>query len=170
MKIALLVICGLLILGAAVYLIGALLPKSHSASRSALYSVPPERLFSLIEGAQDWRPDVAKFESVLDPAGRHLVRETNREGETISYELLQITPPTSLKRRIVSENLPYTGTWTILLQREGEATRVQITEDGEVYNPIFRFISHFLIGHHGTIDDYLRALGQATNQEIQIQD
>lgn len=34
-------------------------------------------------------------------------------------------------------------------------TRITITEDGKVYNPIFRFV----MGHHGTMDDYLTAVG-----------
>jgi hypothetical protein len=47
---------------------------------------------------------------------------------------------------------------------------VRITENGEVYNPLFRFVSRYVIGHNRTIDAYLRALGQATGQEVRIRD
>jgi hypothetical protein len=47
---------------------------------------------------------------------------------------------------------------------------VRITEDGEVYNPIFRFMSRFVFGHTHTMDAYLRALGKATGQEVKTQE
>jgi len=57
------------------------------------------------------------------------------------------------------------------LQQGNDATTVRITEDGDVYNLFFRFVSRFVIGHTRTIDAYLRALGKATGQqEVQIRD
>jgi hypothetical protein len=34
-------------------------------------------------------------------------------------------------------------------------SRLQITEDGEIYNPIFRFVSRFFIGYEGTLRQYV---------------
>jgi hypothetical protein len=96
--------------------------------------------------------------------------EITRGGETITYELLDRVPAKSLKRRIATDNLPYSGTWTYSLQPNGEGTVVRITEDGEVYNPVFRFMSRFVLGHTRTMDAYLRALGKATAQEVEIKD
>ena len=42
----------------------------------------------------------------------------------------------------------------------GSGTRVSITERGEVYNPIFRFLSRFVFGHTGTMETYLRDLAR----------
>jgi hypothetical protein len=47
---------------------------------------------------------------------------------------------------------------------------LRITEQGEVYNPVFRFVSRFVIGQNRTIETYLRDLGTATAQEIKIQE
>jgi hypothetical protein len=33
-----------------------------------------------------------------------------------------------------------------------------ITENGEIYNAFFRFVSRYIIGHHRTIDSFLAAL------------
>ena len=159
MKIALIVICGLVLVAAAIVAIGALLPKAHVASRSASYRATPEQLFTLISGPQNWRPDVLRWELAPDSGGRNLTRETTRDGETITYEMLEASPPNSIQRRIATENLPYSGTWTYSLQSHGELTTVRITENGEVYNPVFRFVSRYVIGHTRTIDAYLRALG-----------
>jgi hypothetical protein len=169
MKWAVFVIGGLLLVVLTIYVVGRLLSQSHQVSRSALYRVPPERLFELIDGPQDWREDVTRSETFTDASGRRFVRETTRDGDTIDYELQQRKPPTDLVRRIATDNLPYSGSWTILLVREGDATRVRITENGEVHNPIFRFVSRFIIGQHRTIDNYLRALARKTNQELNIQ-
>lgn len=35
-------------------------------------------------------------------------------------------------------------------------TRVTITEEGVVKNPIFRFISRFVLGHDATLEAFLR--------------
>ena len=39
-------------------------------------------------------------------------------------------------------------------------TALRITEDGEVYNPLFRFMSQFVFGHHATVDTFLTDLGR----------
>lgn len=170
MRILLIVVAGIVLLVLAVVVIGSLLPKRHVVSRSASYLASPEHLFSLIAGPQNWRPDVLNYEAVPGIGGREFMRETTRDGETITYELLDRTPPRSLKRRIATENLPYSGTWTYSLQPNGEITTVRITEDGQVYNPVFRFISRFVLGHTRTMDAYLRALGKATGQEVEVKD
>ncbi|MGA2598440.1 MAG: SRPBCC family protein [Bryobacteraceae bacterium] len=168
MRILIIVIGGFAMLIVCVVAIGSLLPQKHVASRSASFRAAPEKLFSLIAGPQSWRPDVLRDESVPDTNGRELRRETARNGETITYELLDRKPPQSITRRIATENLPYSGSWTTALQPQGETTTVRITETGQVYNPVFRFVSRFVIGHTRTIDTYLRALGKANGQEIEI--
>ena len=124
----------------------------------------------LIAGAQNWRPDVTRYEVLPVEGDRELMRETTRHGGTITYELVDRTPPTSLKRRIATENLPYSGTWSFWLEPNGENTVGRITEDGQVFNPVFRFMSRFVLGQTRTMDAYLRALGQATGQEIKVKD
>lgn len=170
MKIILLIIGCLVLIVLCVVAIGALLPKRHVASRSASFRATPDQLFSLISGPQNWRPDVLHCESVQDPSGRDLQRETTRDGQTISYELFDRTPPLSIKRRIVTEKLPFSGTWTFSLQPHDAFTTVRITEDAEVYNPVFRFMSRFVLGYTGTMDRYLRALATATNQDVRVID
>ena len=154
----------------AVIVIGLLSPKRHVVTRSASYRAAPEQLFRFIGGEQNWRPDVLRCETSTDADGRVLQRETMRNGETVTYELARRVESVSIERRIVTKNLPYSGTWIFSLRPEGESTVVRITEDGEVYNPIFRFVSRFIIGQTRTIDTYLQNLGRAAGQEIQIRD
>jgi len=51
--------------------------------------------------------------------------------------------------------LPLGGKWTYELRPVQGGTTLRITEDGEVFNPIFRFMSRFVFTHHRTIDRYL---------------
>jgi len=77
-------------------------------------------------------------------------------------------PPLAIQRRIATENLPYGGTWTFALAPANGETLVRITEDGEVYNPIFRLVSKFLMGQTATQDAYLKAMGKAVGEDVQI--
>jgi hypothetical protein len=40
----------------------------------------------------------------------------------------------------------------------GDSCTLTITEHGEVYNPLFRFVSRFIMGQTATLDAYLKAL------------
>lgn len=171
MKIIMIVIAGgIFLLVGCVVAIGALLPKRHVVSRSARYRATPEKLFSLIAGPQNWRPEVLREEALPDAGNRKLVRETTRNGEAVIYEHLAVSPPTSIQRRIASDNLPYSGVWTFSLQPRDGVTVVRITEEGYVYNPVFRFISRFVLGHTSTMDAYLRALGKTTGEDVRVED
>jgi hypothetical protein len=60
--------------------------------------------------------------------------------------------------RIADPDLPFGGTWTYRLTPKGSGTRLAITEHGEVYNPLFRFVSRFVFGHTATVDRFIAAL------------
>ena len=153
-----------------VVVIGTLLPRTHVASRSAVFKATPEQLFALIDGPQTWRSNVKKYETVSIQDGRRQWRETDDHGQTITYEAVERHPPALLRTRIVTTNLPYSGMWTMSLEPRDGSTALRITEQGQVYNPLFRFVSRFVIGQTRTIETYLRDLGTATGQQIEIRD
>jgi len=65
-------------------------------------------------------------------------------------------PPKRLVSRIADTNLPFGGSWTYEITDDiADRTVLTITEDGDVYNPIFRFASRFVMGQTATIDRYL---------------
>src|SRR5262249_3112657 len=80
---------------------------------------------------------------------------------TITYVTDLFEPPRRLIARIADENLAFGGSWEYRVEPAGAtASTITIIERGSVYNPIFRFVSRFLMGHTATIDAYLRALGR----------
>ena len=64
-----------------------------------------------------------------------------------------------LMTRLAAKDLPFSGTWTYEIAPDNQGTTLTITEHGEVFNPVFRFISRFVIGHTAQIDKYFDSLG-----------
>jgi uncharacterized protein YndB with AHSA1/START domain len=162
MKIVIMVVAVLVSLVLLVAIIGWSLPVKHSVSRMATYAPPPEVVYGAITRVEDfpaWRSKV-KTVDVLDTAnGRRRFRESGGDGD-ILYEVEDAQPPRRLVTRIADDELPFGGRWTYELTPSGNGTTLRITEDGEVYNPIFRFMSKFVFGHHATLDSYLTDLGR----------
>lgn len=150
-------------------LVGARLPVGHVASRSVVISAPVDAVFSTITdfgSAAAWRSGVKSVAVATDSStGRQRVTEDGSTG-TMTMEVEQLVPPTRLVTRIMGEGLPYGGAWAYALEPQGNSTRVTITEHGEVYNPIFRFISKYIMGHNGTMDTYLTDLGRKFGTEV----
>jgi hypothetical protein len=146
----------------AIALLGSRLPVGHVASRFVVIGAPIDVVFGTIidfSAHPSWRPDVKSTSTSLDPAtGRMRVTEDSKTGR-MTMEVEESIPPTRVVTRIVGDNLPYGGAWAYALEPQGNLTRITITEHGEVYNPVFRFISRYIMGHTGTIDTYLRNLG-----------
>jgi hypothetical protein len=169
MKIMLVVAGALVLIVVLVVAIGYLLPRHHVATRAAVYHATPDQLYVYVAGPQNWRPDVLHSEFGNGPNGQRILRESTRDGSNMTYEITSATPPVSLTRRIIGKNLPFDGSWTYTLSTSPSGTGVRITEDANIYNPVFRFMSRFVLGYTGTMDKYLQALGTATGQpEIQI--
>jgi uncharacterized protein YndB with AHSA1/START domain len=154
-----------LILGSAILLIallalavGFMLPTTHQAKREATYSATPAELFKLITNVgafSQWRPSVREVEVLPAVNGRSRFREIGKNG-SILYEIDSLSPNRLLVTRIADPSLPFGGKWTYEVIPAGSSTTLRITEDGEVYNPIFRFVSRFVLGHSATIEQYLR--------------
>ena len=161
MKIALTILAVLVAIVAITALIGWSLPVKHRASREATYAVPPATVYDAITRVEDypaWRSKV-KSVTVMPSADKASFRESGGDGD-ILYVVEQADPPRRVVTRIADDKLPFGGTWTYELAPSGGGTTLRITEDGEVYNPIFRFMSRFVFGHTATIDAYLADLGK----------
>ena len=158
MKWVLIVVGILIVIVVAVAIIGAALPKNHSASRSARFKQPPQALWAVITGPPNWRNDIRSFEPLPPQNGRRTWREVDKHGQAILYESVEETPPSRLVTRIADPKLPFGGTWIHEIAVAPNGCQLTITENGEIYNPIFRFMARFVFGYTGSIDGYLKAL------------
>ena len=148
--------------------IGALLPREHVATLSARVAAPPIAVWSAItqpEAFPTWRHDVRRVEMLTSTAGGPSWREHTRNG-ALTMLIEGAEPPRRVTTRILDENLPYGGQWDYEISPDGDgASRVTITERGWVSNPIFRFVSRFVMGHTASIEAYLRALSKRFGSE-----
>ena len=136
--------------------IGASLPKEHVARRSASLRASQNDVFRLIAGPSTWRG--FRYEPLSENPLKW--RETDTSGDTITYERVETLAPTRIVNRIADPKLPFGGSWTYEIVPNGTGTELTITENGEVYNPIFRFVSRFIMGHTATIEKYQRDLAE----------
>lgn len=154
---------------AVIALLGSRLPVGHVASRSVVIGAPQDVVFGTItdfDSSPSWRTNLKRVTVTTDSAtGRQRVTEETSTG-AMTMEVEQLLPPTWLVMRIVGEDLPYGGAWAYALEPQGNSTRVIITEHGEVYNPVFRFIAKYIMGHNGTLDKYLTYLGRKFGTEV----
>jgi uncharacterized protein YndB with AHSA1/START domain len=161
MKILAFVIGALILLVIGVVVAGYRLPVKHTASRERSYPVPAESVFAAISNTAAyprWRSGLERVEQLPSDNGHERFREFGSDG-AITFEVLESEPGRRMVTRIADTNLAFGGRWTYELSPSGGSTQLRITEDGEVYNPLFRFMSRFVFGHHATIDRYLTDLG-----------
>ena len=168
MKWALFAVGILVVLVVIVVGIGYTLPVAHTARRSVTLRAAPPDVWAAITDVSaypTWRGDVESVEVLAPVNGRRSWREKGTNG-AITYAIESADPPTRLVTRIADTDLAFGGEWEYELTPDGAGTRLVITERGEVYNPIFRFVSRFVMGHTSTVDGYLRALGRKFGETI----
>lgn len=139
MKWLLLVGVALVVVVAIVAIVGSMLPRNHVASRT----------LHVRRALQDVWAVVTRL------AG----------GSSIPVEVVESTPPTRLVTRVKETERNFGGTWTIAIAPSPDGSTLTITEDGWVANPIFRFMSRFVIGHHATMDALLKNVAKQLDQE-----
>jgi uncharacterized protein YndB with AHSA1/START domain len=166
--VSFLVVGLLVVVGGIAALIGSQLPTAHVAARLARFKQPPNRVFAAISDFAQmptWRSDISRVELLPAEQGRAVFREHGNDA--ITYRVEAIDPPRRLVVRIANTDLPFGGTWTYeVAPLPGGATALTITERGEVYNLVFRFMSRIVFSQHATIDTYLRALGTKFGESV----
>ena len=154
------IVAAIALAGALVVIIGYSLPKEHSATRVARVALPPEAVYALLTDVDkypSWRPGVRALTRQPDRDGRPAWTE-EVSGMKIPLHFEKMERPSLLVARIADPSLPFGGTWTYRLAPAAGGSEVTITEDGEVYNPFFRFMSRFVFGHTATLDEFVKNL------------
>lgn len=156
LKWILFVALGLAALVAIVAAAGLLLPRGHRASRTVTYTASPAAVFSAVTdfaAFPEWRSDVTRVEILDQPEGLTRFREHGRHGP-VTYRVELREPDAKLVTRIDDPSLPFGGSWTLEIRPAPGGSALTITEDGEIYNPIFRVLSKVAFSPYATIDAY----------------
>ena len=146
MKYVLIVVAALVLVIVIVAAIGATLPRNHVASRTMRLNRAPGEVW----------PAITQAMSVSD----------------VPTDIIESDPPRKLVSRVKETEKMFGGTWTVAIAPVDPATgsgqagsTVTITEDGWVGNPIFRFVSRFVMGHHATMDGMLKTVARNFGEE-----
>jgi uncharacterized protein YndB with AHSA1/START domain len=159
MKIALVSLGVVVALILVVIAVGYMLPVAHTATRERTLGAPPSRVFAAIMTPADfpqWRSDVKRVEMLPAVDGHTRWRETGDNG-TITFVNDTVVPDRRVVTRIEDKGLPFGGGWTLELSPAPQAggTTLRITENGKIYNPVFRFVSRFILGYTRSLERYL---------------
>ncbi|WP_428261329.1 SRPBCC family protein [Haliangium sp.] len=94
----------------------------------------------------------------IPPGAQAAYREVGARGP-VTLAVLERDPPRRLVLYLAGMGPGFVGTWTFDLAPDPAGTRLTLTERGEIENPVFRFLSRFVIGYTTAIDAYLDDLG-----------
>ncbi|HYA97657.1 MAG TPA: SRPBCC family protein, partial [Methylomirabilota bacterium] len=150
--------------------IGLLLPKAHVATRRASFHQRPEDVWKAItdiDAMPSWREDVKSVQRLPDRNGLPAWIEKNGS-DSLPLQTVTCQPPQRLVVRIADPSLPYGGTWTYELASSPVGAVLRITENGEVKNPLFRFLSRFVFGHTAKMETYLKGLAKKFGEPPQV--
>ncbi len=168
MKWALIVVGGVVGLIALMALIGAFVARDHRATSTISLRQSPDSVWKVVRdlgGITAWFPAMQQSERLPDRDG-HEVWHQKMSGFDVPILVLESSPPRTLVTQIdPTAGGAFGGTWTYEVAPDSTGTRISVTEAGWISNPVFRFMSRFLFGYHGSLDKYLRALGTRFGEE-----
>jgi hypothetical protein len=149
---------------------GLLLPEEHHASRTLVTKQPPQAIWDAINDHANepkWRSDIESVTSQGERNGKPVWEEKYKDGNTLQLMTTESRNSTRMVREIAEEG-PFSGRWEIDIQPTQAGSNVTITEVGKVPNPIFRFVSKYVIGHTTQMEKYLTSLGGKFGEQPQF--
>jgi hypothetical protein len=142
MKWMVIALAVLVIFVALIAVIGSRLPRDHAASRSLIVRRTPQEVWTAVTQAT--------------------------AASSVPVDIVEQDPPRRLVTRVKESEKMFGGTWTIAIVPDastGSGCTLTITERGWVANPLFRFLSRFVIGHHASMDGILKQVAAALNEQ-----
>lgn len=149
----------LLVAVVGVWIAGSLLPVEHRATVSRTVPADVDAVWERIDRIEAW-PTWREVEVDVLSGDSVRVRDA---WETLTYRIERPRPRT-LVTEIVTPGLPFGGRWIWSVAPTDGGTIVTLVEDGEVYDPFFRFFSRFVFGYEATMRGVLDELEVAFDQ------
>lgn len=147
----------LLAIGVGLVGYGTMLPVSHTAAGTVTIAARPEAVFDLVadpaRGPQ-WRADVERVEAITASRWRE------HGADTLTLQRVELSRPTRYVVSVV-EHPDFGGTWTWTFAPTDAGTEVTLTEDGEVYDPLFRAVMTLTNTQSATLRSRLQELQTA---------
>ena len=148
-----------------------MLAEEHHASRTLVTRQPPRAIWDAINdhaNETQWRSDVASVVALGERNGKPVWQENYKDGNKVTLMTTESKPPTRMVRELTDLEGPFSGRWEIDIAPTSEGSKVKITEIGKVSNPVFRFVSKYVIGHTTFMERYLRGLAGKFGEQAQF--
>jgi len=135
-------VVALVIVIAVVAIVGSTLPRNHPASRTLRVTRQPDDVWPAIMRAMST--------------------------SSVPVDVLENNPPRRLVTKVRETEKMFGGTWTVTAEAIQGGSTLTIVEDGWVANPIFRFVSRYVMGHHATMDGILQSVARELGEDAQL--
>jgi len=147
---------------------GTSLPIDHTASCTLVSHRSPAQVRAIIAdepGSAKWRSDL----SGVTARGGGMWVESSKSGFQTTY-LIVLRHDGSITHTIVAQpDAAFAGSWTYsFAPQPGGRTSLTVVENGQIYNPVFRLLSRYMIGYTATMRRYLTDLSAALNEPAQV--
>jgi hypothetical protein len=142
MKWIALVLIAVIVVVAIVAIIGSTLPRNHVASRTLRLKRSPGDVWPVVTQAMN--------------------------ASSVPVDVLENDPPRRLVTRVKETEKMFGGTWTVTATPTTGGSALTIVEDGWVANPIFRFVSRYVMGHHATMDGILKGVAKTLGEPADV--
>jgi len=140
--------------------VGMTVKKQHVVSRLVRTNQPPEIVWATIidfSSQASWRKDLKAITHIGQQDGKSVWLEEYQDGMAIPLETTIADSPRFLIRTITDPNLPFRGNWEYkITSLPNGGSILRITEYGEIKNPVFRFLGHYVFNQAETIETYLK--------------
>ncbi len=157
----LLILAGILIgLVLIVTIAGLFFPEKHTGLITREFKQSPEEIWALITDRSNelsWRTDLKNMDRLPDRNGDEVWKEKTHRGQTLITVTTEQVPNEKLVRKLVDHKW-YGGTWIVELTKTAKGAKVLFTENGEIYNPLIRFMFNVVFSRTPTIVEYANQL------------
>ncbi|MEO8450069.1 MAG: SRPBCC family protein [Gemmatimonadota bacterium] len=143
----------------ALYRFGLTLSPTLSARQTVELSQSPETLWGVLtdlDGMPTWRRDLGALERL--PGDGRVVRWLEvRHGTKVAMERVEAVAPERMVIRVAGRGTDGPR-WTYEIHRTPGGARLEITEERDIRNPMWRPVAYLMGGGSGRIDTLCRDL------------
>ncbi len=124
----------------AMYMAGASMTARHVVTRRKSFAATPERVWSALLSIRQLPMDRSDLRIIDQGTATRPPDTLEVVGTPVRIEIVTFRPPRDLVVKTAEPNLAYVGTWTFVLELEGnDLTKLTVTEEAEVRGRLLRF-------------------------------
>lgn len=146
------------------YGLGKRLPVEHTVVAAQTIAAPPAKVWGLlvnVDAQPTWRHGLKSLEELPEQNGHQRWTE-HYSGAQMTFQLIESDPMKSRVVQLEPQGASMDGEWIYqLLPMDDGRTSVTITEHGNLYSPLYRFLMHYILGDTFNQKRYLDDLNKA---------